>query len=64
MQLQPAIRSLRTIEDMMRLQTERAQRQRQAVSEGLEEFVRMEEAKTKIAIRAITDSAGGLRTTA
>ena len=61
MELRPTARALRTIDDLMHQQTQRAQRQQDAVNQGLEHFVRTEEAKTKIAIRSITAGAGELR---
>ena len=54
MELRPTVRSLRTIEDLLTLQRQRADRQQAAVNAGLEHFVQAEEAKAQIAIRQIT----------
>lgn len=61
MELQPTVRSMRGIHDLLQLQAQRMQRQREAVNQGLEHFVQTEEAKTKLTIAAITDAGGVLR---
>ena len=64
MELQPTVRSMRSIQDLLQLQTERMQRQREAVNQALEHFVQTEVAKTKLAIAAISDTGGTLRASA
>jgi hypothetical protein len=49
-----AERSLRTIEDMLQLQARRAEERQQAVNQGLEHFVVMQQAKSKLVVEAIT----------
>lgn len=62
MELQPTVRSMRSIHDLFELQNQRMQEQREAVNQALEHFVKTEETKTKLAIASITDPEGVLRT--
>ena len=55
MDIRSAPRSLRSLQELIQLQQQRAQERQQAINEGLEQFVVTQEAKSKLAIRAITD---------
>lgn len=47
--------------DLMALQAQRAQQRQQAINEGIEQFVKVQEVKSKIAIQAITTDSTPLR---
>jgi hypothetical protein len=56
MEAQAAQRALRTIEDLLALQSQRSQERLQAVREGIEEYVTYNQAKTNIVLKSMSDS--------